>query len=208
MAKTKKGFFIVLEGGDRSGKSTQAKKLFSYLKKLKKDVIHTREPGGTLFAEGIRKLLLDPRHHVLPLTEVLLYEAARAQHTFDKVLPALKKGKTVLCERYTMSTVVYQGYGRKIPMKTVNALNTIATGGLKPDLTIVFDMRVNQFDKRSKYIVIDRVEKELSKKRNKIKNVYRKLAKSTKNTVLIDANESIEEVQMTLRKKLTRLGIK
>src|SRR5882672_4768513 len=98
------GKFIVLEGPDKSGKSTQAALLVKHLSRRKIRFLHTREPGGTSFAEAIRKILLDPHHEVDPLAELLLYEAARAQHTREKLAPALHAGKVVVCERYTLAT--------------------------------------------------------------------------------------------------------
>jgi dTMP kinase len=200
MAKKRKGLFIVLEGADRTGKSTHTKKLVGYLRNKGFDLVFTREPGGTKFAEGIRKLLLNPKHKVVPLAELMLYEASRAQNTREKILPALKKGKIVLCERYAMSSVVYQGYGRKIPIKTVNALNKIATSGLKPDLTVVFDMPPADFKFRGKGLKSDRFESENAYFRSKVRNAYLRLAKKTPNTILIRTNKPIYEVQKELRK--------
>ena len=117
-----KGKFIVLEGPDRCGKSTQAKLLLNTLLEHGKDVILTREPGGTETAEKIRQIVLEPDLDVRPMAELFLYEASRAQHTQEKILPALQEGKIVLCERYTMSTCAYQGYGRNIDLKTIDTL--------------------------------------------------------------------------------------
>ncbi|MGN1058631.1 MAG: dTMP kinase, partial [Candidatus Avelusimicrobium sp.] len=109
-----KGKFIVLEGPDRCGKSTQAKMLVNHLIALGKEVVLTREPGGTPTAEKIRQIVLEPGLDIRPMAELFLYEASRAQHTQEKILPALNEGKIVICERYTMSTCAYQGYGRGI----------------------------------------------------------------------------------------------
>src|SRR5205823_1251155 len=103
------GLFIVLEGPDKSGKSTQARLLVERLRAQGYPVVHTREPGGTSFAEEVRRILLSTEHQVRPVAELLLYEASRAQHTDERLRPALSAGQVVVCERYTLSTTVYQG---------------------------------------------------------------------------------------------------
>lgn len=191
----KKGFFIVFEGADRCGKSTQAALLAGWLRKKHFSVVHTREPGGTPFAEAIRAILLDTKHKVHPLSEILLYEAARAQHTFELVRPGLEAGKIVLSERYTMATTAYQGYGRKLPLKTVEALNSIATGGLRPDLTLVFEMPDRQFHVRGKAIKPDRLELESSKFRHRVRRAYSYLARNSRNTLPVDASRPVGTIQ-------------
>lgn len=205
MARKRKGLFIVLEGLDRSGKSTHTKKLVKYLKSRDLNVVFTREPGGTGFAEVIRKMLLDPAHKVVALAELLLYEASRAQNTQEKILPALNKGKIVLCERYSMSSIAYQGYGRKIPLNIVNCLNKIATSSLKPDLTVIFDIPLQHFKTRSKGFKSDRLERENLEFKTRVKNAYLKLAEKTPNTILIATDKPIGEVQKNLRKKINKL---
>ena len=155
-----KGKFIVLEGPDRCGKSTQAKLLYNYFLARGYDVLLTREPGGTPTAERIRQIVLEPGLDVRPMAELFLYEASRSQHTQEKILPALEAGKIVICERYTMSTCAYQGYGRGIDLKTIETLNQIATLGLKPDLTLVFLMSDKYFTERGEYLFSDRLEQE------------------------------------------------
>ena len=135
---------------DKSGKSTQAKLLARELDKRGLPVLHTREPGGTPFAEDIRHILLDTSYQLSPLSELFLYEAARAQHTQETLLPALKAGKIVISERYVLASLAYQGYGRGIPLKRVRDLNAVASGNLKPHLTILIDVPVHSFSKREK----------------------------------------------------------
>ncbi|GAF69914.1 unnamed protein product [marine sediment metagenome] len=200
----KKGFFIVLEGPDRCGKSTQARLLAKWLRKKGLETVHTREPGGTPFAEAIRKILLDPRNRVLPLSEILLYEAARAQHTFELIVPNLKRGKVVLSERYTMATTAYQGYGRGLALKAVNALNKIATGGLKPRLTLVLDMPDREFHIRGEKIRSDRLEQESSGFRLKVRRAYRRLARSSRNVFPVDASKSVDKVHKAMTKIVER----
>lgn len=157
----KKRFFITLEGPDGCGKTTQSILLAAYFRKKGFDVVHTREPGGTSFAENLRRILLDPKHKILPMAELLLYEASRAQHTDEIIRPALGKGKVVICERYTDATCAYQGYGRKIDLCAIEQLNKIATSGLLPDLTILLDIPVSEGLKRA------RGERSLGRRREK-----------------------------------------
>jgi len=199
----------VLEGPDRTGKSTQSRLLARFLKARGCKILHTREPGGTGFAEAIREILLDPRHDVHPISEILLYEAARAQHTHEKILPALKAGVTVLCERYTLSTTAYQGYGRGLDLKAVSVLNKIATSGLQPDFTVVFDMPDSLFVSRGKKLKADRLERASAQFRARVRRAYRLLAAKLPRTALIRADRSPEEVQRELREKIApALGLR
>jgi len=173
--KRHKGFFVVLEGPDLSGKSTQAARLVRALRRRHK-VVHTREPGGTRLAESIRRLLLDARRRIAPVAELLLYEAARAQHVREKIRPALERGAVVVSERFTMATLAYQGCGRGLPLAMLRGLNRIATGGLEPDLTLVLDLpeaaRAGRGRKR-----LDRLEKEPAEFGRRVRDGYRRLAR-------------------------------
>lgn len=140
----KNGLFITFEGGEGSGKSTQARRLADHLHRRGVPVVHTREPGGTSIAESVRRVLLHPDSRVAPLTELLLYEAARAQHVAEIVSPALQAGKVVICERYTDATVAYQGYGRGLNLRDIRILNDIATERRRPDLTFLLDVPVER----------------------------------------------------------------
>lgn len=191
----KKGKFIVLEGPDRCGKSTQAKMLYNQLIARGKDVILTREPGGTPTAERIRQIVLEPGLDVRPLAELLLYEASRAQHTQEKILPALAEGKIVICERYTMSTCAYQGYGRGISLDVIGTLNQIATQNTTPDLTLVFLMSDKYFTERGEYLFSDRLEQEDLAFRQKMRKGYLEMIDRTPNAYLIDADKHIGEIQ-------------
>lgn len=201
------GKFIVFEGPDRCGKSTQANKLEKYFTELGKKVMLTREPGGNKVAEDIREILLNPNNIVTPMTELLLYEASRAQHTEQKVLPALKEGKIVICERYTMSTCAYQGYGRNIDMDIINRLNNIATQGLEPDLTLVFLMSDKYFKERGEYLFSDRLEREDEAFRHKMRQGYREIAAKQKNTVIIDADFDVQTVHEAILKEIKKHNI-
>ena len=203
----KKGKFIVLEGPDRCGKSTQAKLLLNYLIEQGNDVILTREPGGTPTAERMRQIVLEPGLEITPMAELFLYEASRAQHTQEKIIPALEAGKIVLCERYTMSTCAYQGYGRGINLKTINTLNKIATLGLVPDLTLVFLMSDKYFTERGEYLFSDRLEQEDLAFRQKMRQGYLDMIAATPNAHLIDADKNIAEIQTQVRETLKKYGI-
>ncbi len=137
-----RGVFITVEGTEGSGKSTQARLLADALRRRGRRVVHTREPGGTSIAEAVRRVLLRPDGRVAPLTELLLYEAARAQHLTEIVRPALARGAVVVCERYTDATLAYQGFGRGLDRREIEVLNRIATGGLRPRLTFLLDVPV------------------------------------------------------------------
>lgn len=190
-----RGQFIVLEGPDRCGKSTQAKLLLNTLLEHGKDVVLTREPGGTLTAEKIRQIVLQNDLDVRPMAELFLYEASRAQHTQEKIIPALEAGKIVLCERYTMSTCAYQGYGRGIDLKMIDTLNRIATLGIVPDLTLVFLMSDKYFTERGEYLFSDRLEKEDLDFRQKMRQGYLEMLPKTPNAYLIDADKNITAIQ-------------
>ncbi len=198
---SRRGLFVVLEGPDKSGKSTQARLLVEDLKAAGHDVVHTREPGGTSFAEEVRTILLDPKHDVKPLAELLLYEAARAQHTEELLRPALAEGKIVICERYTLSTVVYQGYGRGLDLKIVDAANRLATGGLSPDLTFLFDIPDSEFSARDAHREHDRLESAPDAFRARVRRGYRMIAQR-QGVVAADGRKPVEELRATIRKRL------
>ena len=132
--------FLTFEGGEGSGKSTQIDRLAARLRRRGLDPVVTREPGGTPLGEGARALLLDQAHWLRPETEVLLLEAARAELVARVIRPALTAGRVVLCDRYDDSTLAYQGGGRGLDPEALARLNRFATGGLKPDLTFLFDL--------------------------------------------------------------------
>lgn len=145
-----RGLFITLEGIDGCGKSTQREMLAEKLKSRGFDIVVTREPGGTVIGEGIRQLLVsDASVHIAPTTELLLYVAARAQHVAELIRPSVDAGRIVISDRYTDSTVAFQGYGRGLDLDVIESLNRFATAGLKPDLTIVFDLDPNTARSRS-----------------------------------------------------------
>jgi dTMP kinase len=137
---SRRGVFISLEGPDGSGKSTQAKLLAAELRRLGHRVLATREPGGSSQSAKIRALVLGAKGFLSPSCELLLFLADRAQHVTDTIEPALKQGKVVICDRFGDSTLAYQGGGRGFSLAQLGLLNRFATGGLKPQLTLLFDL--------------------------------------------------------------------
>lgn len=134
------GFLVTFEGGEGSGKSTQIQRLAARLRSRGEIVLETREPGGTPLAERVRALLLDPGHDPGPWSEAFLMEAARADVVSRLIAPELSAGHIVLCDRFADSTLAYQGGGRGLDLDLLTAMNRAATGGLEPDLTLLFDV--------------------------------------------------------------------
>ena len=204
-----KGYFISVEGGDGSGKSTQIKKIETYLQEKGLDYILTREPGGTPVAEKIRELILDPANKALTgRAEMLLYAASRAQHVEEKILAALAEGKVVLSDRFTDSSIAYQAYGRGLG-DMVAEVNRIATGGKEPDLTIFLNItpaagmaRKNNQDGH----VLDRLELEKAAFHETVYEGYLALARESGGRIAdIDADRPAEEVFVDIKKRLDQL---
>ena len=140
-----KGFLVSLEGPEGAGKTSVLEALIPVLEDRGVEVLTTREPGGVLIGEKIREVILDPSHTEMdPKTELLLYIASRRQHLVEKVLPALAAGKLVIMDRFIDSSVAYQGFGRGLDIEAIDWLNEFATDGLKPDLTLYFDIEVEE----------------------------------------------------------------
>ena len=139
--ETPSGLFVVFEGGDGVGKSTQVLELVTRLQNRRIEPVVTRQPGGTPIGEKLRELLLDPGHPELTArTEALVYAADKAQHVEEVILPALAHGKVVVCDRYVDSMIAYQGAGRVLDLAEVEQVARWATGGLRPDLTVLLDI--------------------------------------------------------------------
>jgi len=148
-----KGFFISLEGIEGTGKSTQTRLLAEYLQKHGRIVVRTAEPGGTAISLKIRELLLSLDSRGMdPVTELLLYNAARVQHIKEVIAPALARGEIVISDRFSDSTLAYQGYGRGIDRKMIDALEAISTKGMRPDLTLLLDIDVGTGLQRNREI--------------------------------------------------------
>jgi len=166
--------FLVFEGLDGSGKSTLIKTLAQELERRGKSVLVTREPGGTPLGEEIRRWLLDhgPKAPT-PRTELLLYEAARAQHVDQVITPALAENKWVLCDRFTGSSLAFQCGGRGLPEETVKPLNDFATDGLEPELTVLLDVSVQTSEaRRSNRSAVDRFEAEKAEFHGRVRDQY------------------------------------
>lgn len=143
------GLFITFEGIDGCGKSTQIKTLFNSLLDSGYPVVLTREPGGTLISEKIRSIILDIDNEGMSnRCELLLYLAARAEHVDKKIVPEMKKGKIVLSDRFEEATFAYQGFGREVDLDIIMPLNTYATSGIIPDITFIFDISLEESEKR------------------------------------------------------------
>ena len=193
--------FITFEGIDGCGKSTQLRMLASELRLRGQEVVSTREPGGTPLGQHIRQLLLDAEEQVDPLAELLLYAADRAQHVRSHVRPALDSGHVVLSDRYADATVAYQGAGRGFPAELVSELVVLATGGLMPDLTLIFDLPVDESQRRqarrmSKGHKADRLDAEDAAFHTRVRDAYLRIAAAEPERVrVIDAAGSVQETQ-------------
>ena len=192
--RDKRGYFITFEGADGCGKTTQIQLIKEYLDKKNIEKILTREPGGSDLGVHLRKILLHYENPVSNIAETFLYLADRAQHIEYKIKPALESGKIVLCDRHTDSTIAYQGYGREQNIDEIKHLNSIATAGVIPDLTIVFDIDTEIAQKRLQGEK-DRLEAEGIEFHKKLRHGYLEIAKNDpKRVKVIDANKSIERV--------------
>lgn len=181
--------FIVFEGLDGAGKSTQIKKLEEWLVSLGYNVLVTREPGGCQISEQIREIILDSKNtDMQPMAECYLYAAARAQLVRQVIRPALESGKIVLCDRFLASSLAYQGFARGLGEETVLAVNKIAVDGVYPDLTVFFDM---PFDHQRVGADKDRMESSGDDFFDKVYQGYKNLYHTG---VVVDARQSIEEI--------------
>lgn len=213
-----KGYFFSFEGGEGSGKSTQAKRLHAWLESQGISTLLTREPGGTPVGKKIRELLLDPGHGPLSeRAELLLYQADRAHHVETHILPALRAGKVVICDRFSDSSTVYQGICRGLGEAQTEALNRYSTGGLRPDSVILLDIPAVEGMARvqaraGQGVALDRMETEKLAFHKKVRNGFLKLArKKPSRYVIFDArkSEAVLEaaIQAVAQTKLKRRGI-
>lgn len=197
--------FITFEGGDGSGKTTQLKALEGYLTERGKSCIATREPGGTSLGNLIRQVLLEVGNQpITSPTELFLYLADRAQHIHEVIIPAIEQGKVILCDRHTDSTLAYQGYGRGIDLGLLRSLNDIASQGIKPDLTFLFDCPVeiglSRTAQRQSQAITgagreDRFEREKVEFHKRVREGFLELARAESHRFrIIDASRSVEEI--------------
>ena len=186
--------FITFEGADGCGKTTQIELLDKYLQEKRFKTLVTREPGAKGLGEKLREILLNYDGEVSPNCESFLFLADRAQHVDCVIKPALKKGIIVLCDRHTDSTVAYQGYGRQLDIEQIKKLNKIAVNGLKPNLTIVFDIDIETSMQRVGKTK-DRMESAGAEFFNRVRNGYLAIAKEEPNRVkIINSADTIENI--------------
>ncbi len=200
-----RGLFITFEGADGCGKTTQLNLLANYLEEKKYPIVKTREPGANGLGEKLREILLNYEGDVSDRCESFLFLADRAQHIDTIVKPALKSGKIVLCDRHTDSTVAYQGYGRGQDIDQINMLNNIATDGIKPDLTLIFDIDIDTSMNRIGQNK-DRMENAGKDFFNKVRLGYISIADNEPLRVkVIDSKKSIEDVFLEVQNKIDDL---
>lgn len=202
------GLFISFEGIDGVGKSTQADLLTEFLQSHSREVLRTFEPGATELGVEIRHLLLHRKGEVAPRAEALLYAADRAHHVATKVRPALARGEVVITDRYLDSSVAYQGAGRELDAHQVRELSIFAVEGLLPDLTILLDLdAAESLARRNKTgQEPDRLEREKVEFFEAVRGKYLELAAAEPNRfIVIDARQSIDEMQAQIREKISAL---
>jgi dTMP kinase len=199
--------FITFEGGEGSGKSVQAKALFRRLSDLAVPVLLTHEPGGTPFGEKLGHWLKWARDaYISPLTELMLFNASRAQLVAEVIQPNLKSGKAVISDRYADSTTVYQGYGRELDLAMVKATNKAATQGLKPDLTILLDIPVEEGLARKMARKQDRFEQETAIFHQRVREGYLELAAAEpRRWLVVDATQSKQQIADIIWQRVSRL---
>jgi dTMP kinase len=198
--------FITFEGGEGSGKSFQSNVLYKLLTRDNIPAVLTREPGGTPLGEDITKCLKWQTSNISPVAELLMFNASRSQLIETVINPALKEGKVVICDRYTDSTVAYQGYGRKLDMEMIEKINDIATEGLKPDLTILMDILPGIGLGRKRGQKRDRFEKENLAFHNRVRRGYLELAsREPERWMVINAGKTKEEIAREIWQKVRQL---
>lgn len=203
-----RGVFITLEGGDGSGKTTQAELLREWLTSEGRTVVRTREPGGTDVGVEIREIVLHHRGDIAPRAEALLYAADRAHHVATVVRPALERGDVVIQDRYIDSSVAYQGAGRVLDAEAVRGLSEWATDGLVPDLTILLDLdagaaRGRLDEARTRF---DRLEAEAAEFHDRVRSAYLALAASEPDRFLVvDAAQPVDRIAQVVRARVAHL---
>ena len=206
-----RGFFITFEGVEGGGKSTQLQCLRDRLTALGREVYVTREPGGTAIGEAIRSVLLNPEHCAMAtITELFLYEAARAQIVAECIRPRIEAGAIVLCDRFADSTTAYQGAGRGLPADMLNQLHQLATEGLWPDLTFVLDVPATVgLARAARRCEADRIEQESLDFHERVRNAFLAIAQQEPHRVhIVDGTHDIKEIAESIEHIVrNRLGL-
>ena len=202
-----KGLFIVMEGPDSSGKTTQINLLKEYLEEAGYECLITREPGGTVIGEEVRQLILNPEHKEMsPVTEMLLYAASRAQLVHEVIGPALEEGKIVISDRFVDSSIVYQGIARKLGISTVSAVNAPGIGIYRPDGIFFIDLSEAEGLRRKKEQKnLDRMEQEGIDFHHMVSEGYRKVLSGRPEVMKIDGGRSIDTIQKKIRNHVDEL---
>ena len=202
-----KGLFIVMEGPDGSGKTTQINLLKEYLEEAGYECLITREPGGTVIGEEVRQLILNPEHKEMsPVTEMLLYAASRAQLVHEVIGPALEEGKIVISDRFVDSSIVYQGIARKLGISTVSAVNAPGIGIYRPDGIFFIDLSEAEGLRRKKEQKnLDRMEQEGIDFHHMVSEGYRKVISGRPEVMKIDGGRSIDTIQKKIRNHVDEL---
>lgn len=199
----KKGLFISIEGPDGSGKSTQINNIKHFFEDKGRELVFTREPGGTIIGERIRELLLDKSHTEMdPMTEAMLYAAARAQHVAQVIKPALEEGKVVVCDRFVDSSIAYQGFGRQLG-ESVAKINEFAVDGCMPDITFLMKLDPRVGKDRIGSREQDRLELEKEAFHISVFEGYLALEKAYPDRIFgVDASRTINEIKTDIYRKL------
>jgi len=200
-----KGFFITFEGPEGSGKTTQARLLEKNLQEKGFRVRLVREPGATPVGEEIRQVLLRKGREIVPLTELLLYQAARAQNTEENIIPFLKQGGVLISDRYADSSVAYQGYGRGLSRDEIERINKMVCSGLRPDLTILLDLDPEIGLQRGNKEEFDRLEQENLDFHRRVRKGYLDLSREYDYYWTLSATEKPEILQENILKKVLTL---
>lgn len=210
------GIFITFEGPDGAGKTTQINRLAQTLISRGYEVIMTREPGGTVISDKIRALLLSPDHgEMVDQAEVLLYAASRAQHVHEVIIPALKEGRIVLCDRFIDASIAYQAYGLGIDQNIVEMINHYASSGIAPLRTYMLDISAEESQRRLQHralsaggdaAALDRIEQKAIAYHRRVREGFLKIARSNEQRVmLLDANRTVEEISRDIIEDCERL---
>ena len=206
-----KGKFIVIEGIDGCGKTTQIDAIYNWLPSSglmdeNSKIIKTREPGGTVFGKKLREILLanDKNNDPSPLTELLLYAADRAEHVSKIISPELKKNNWVICDRFTDSTLAYQGFGRHLDINIIKQLESIVCQGEKPDITFLLDISAEESILRRRDQIPDRIESEGIAFLKNVNNGFKKIAKE-KNWKIIPASQDIDLISNQIKNSILDL---